>query len=284
MQNGQFNQYNQFNQNGQFGQYNQYNQYNNGFDFSRRQAPRYDNSRVWFAVAVPIIALFIEAFSATSFKLGVIVWVTAVAALYLACIADWRYLKKAGAGDMRLGGSLILPHLYIYKRGKNTGMGAAPFVILVILTIYAAVNNGFVQVRMMDDDDKLAYVQDSSVAAISGLEDIGGSAALESIKDRLEAYADGDEIKWSERESSGRITVVAECKKFRLVFAVSLDGFALSDLKVTECTVNGKSYTGEDMTAELKNIFGGESSSSAESGQESAAGSSSSENDNVKTA
>ena len=78
--------------------------------------------------------------------------------------------------------------------------------------------------------------------------------------------------------------MVAECKKFRLVFVVSLDGFALSDLKVTECTVDGKSYTGEDMTAELKNIFGGESSSSSESGQESAAGSSSSENDNVKTA
>lgn len=277
MQNGQFNQYNQFNQNGQFGQYDQYN---NGFDFSRRQTPRYDNSRVWFAVAVPIIALFIEAFSATSFKLGVIVWVTAVAALYLACIADWRYLKKAGAGDMRLGGSLILPHLYIYKRGKNTGIGAAPFIIVVILTLYAAVNNGFVQVRMMDDDDKLAYVQDSSVAAVSGLEDIGGSAALESIKDRLEAYADGDKIKWSESESSGRITVVAECKKFRLVFVVSLDGFALSDLKVSECTVDGKSYTGDDMTAELKNIFGEKSSSSAES----AAESSSSENKNVKTA
>ena len=181
---------------------------------------------------------------------------------------------------MRLGGSLILPHLYIYKRGKNTGIGAAPFIIVVILTLYAAVNNGFVQVRMMDDDDKLAYVQDSSVAAVSGLEDIGGSAALESIKDRLEAYADGDKIKWSESESSGRITVVAECRKFRLVFVVSLDGFALSDLKVTECTVDGKSYTGDDMTAELKNIFGGESSSSAES----AAESSSSENENVKTA
>lgn len=230
------------------------------FDFNNPVQTKTENSRVWFAACVPLIAVFIEAFSANSFKLGVLVWVTAVISMYAACIADVKYLKKLGFYIKGLSPSIIIPPLYVFRRAKLTRSSAAPGLVMVVLILYASVINGFSQAAAMSDDDKLDYVRASYVQSISGID----ASGLSTIDQKLTEYAGEDEeIEWTETEKSGRITVTAECGKFKLVLTVPFDGYAFGDITVSELTVDGKKYEGDELKDKLNEIFIGNSDSSS---------------------
>lgn len=231
------------------------------FDFNNPVQIKTENSRVWFAACVPLIAVFVEAFSANSFRLGVLVWVTAVISMYAACIADVKYLKKQEFGVKGLSPLIIIPPLYVFRRAKLTRSSAAPCIVMVILILYASVINGFSQAAAMSDDDKLDYVRASYVQSISGLD----ASGISTIDQKLTEYVGEDkEIEWTESEKSGRITVTAECGKFKIVLTVPFDGYAFGDITVSELTVDGKKYEGDELKDKLNEIFIGDSDSSSE--------------------
>lgn len=236
--------------------------YNFQFGANANATPKIDSSRIWFAVFVPLIALLIEAFSATSFRLGVLVWVTAAVSMYAACIADLRYLRSIGVATDGLASYIVLPPLYVFKRSKRLGLKTGASGMMIVFMIYALASNNFVAAMDYDDEYKLAYVQESYAQSLSGVEASGLSTVKECLEDH---FGEDKEIKWSESERSGRITVTAECEGMRIVFTVPFDGYAFGEVSVTECSENGKKLEGEELDEKLAEIFSDDTETSSSS-------------------
>jgi hypothetical protein len=212
---------------------------------------RMDNSRIWFAAAVPVLGLFVEWY-AYSFKLGVLVWVTAFIAIIAACYADRKYLAGCGYSVDRLNFTdMVFAPIYIRKRCVLSNESSVPAIVLVFTFIYALMFNGFTSGLTMSTDDMISHVRDNYVQNMSQCSSYDG---YNMIGEQLEGIADGD-IEWSAERADGEITVTAEAENFTVVFTVPFDGFAYGDIEVTECVIDGKEYSGDKLKSKVSAIF-----------------------------
>lgn len=245
-----------------------FNNYNNPYAFQPQQPTippllpytGVDNSRVWFAAFVPLLAIFIEIF-ANTFTLGVLVWVCAAASAIIACINDRRYLKNAGVDVSRISPFLaFIPPIYMMVRKKQTYQANSISVIFIAAFIYALLFNGFTKGLMMDEDDMISQAADNYV---QNMAQVSGYDGYNMIYSQLTGYCEelfpnATKFQWSAEKIGDEVQVTAENNRMTAVFIIPFDGYAFGDITVTSIVVDGEEYNEDDpdkLNEIVKEIF-----------------------------
>lgn len=218
------------------------------------ELPTIQNGAVYYAALLPLFGMFLENF-AVNIWLGIFLWVLVIAAAPLACYRDAVQLERIGVAPPELKRSAWIPVVYIAKRCRALRQNYSPVVIIVIAVLYALGNNGFVASHSMKNSDYIDYVKTSSVVYIPEISD---EMSPNTIAEQLSAYM--DEIPVYKIERSGSVRTItaegkADGKKLSIVFTIKNDGFAFSDFKISEITLDGKKLNADERAELIKKIF-----------------------------
>ena len=232
---------------------NFYNQTNaNGSDFFLRYN-KADGGIIWFIVFLPLIGLFLENYAVSKF-VGIFLWASIIILMPVCCYADCKKLGKIGYDTTFLKKWIFISPIYVFYRERITGRDVNKSIMLGIFLAGALFLNGFTQSIHINGDVITESLKNSPV---SYLENYSGSSQ-NIIETQIDNYFD-DSAEWTiQKQKYGYDIIVSgthESEKITVTFKFKYDGYVSKGVSVADISVNGKTLSGDDFKAYMREIF-----------------------------
>lgn len=233
--------------------------YNENF-FNINELPKIRNGRIWYVSVLPLFGCYLENF-AVNIYLGALLWIMVILICSLVCALDEKQLRSFGMSNHSLHKVRFIPPIYLFKRLSTTRQSNTPFIIFIVFSAYAVLNNGFVQALRVDDD---TFVRSVKSAYVSTLSDYSDSTSYNTIENQINAFANENTVNWeySEDDDNRYVTASGKCsynhknnQRFELVFQIDFDGYALKETKVKSLSIGGKQLTDSERDSALYKIL-----------------------------
>lgn len=224
------------------------------------ELPKIKNGRIWYAAILPLLACYLENF-AVNIILGAVLWISVIIICPLVCISDEKHLRSFGLNTFELNKYKFIPPVYLFKRSIITRQSNTPFIIFLVFSAYAIMNNGFVQALRINDDTFIRSIQSSYVSSLSEYEEV---ISYNTIRSQIENFANKDSVDWkfSKDKDFRYVTAAGECtykgkdnQKFEVVFQIDFDGYALISTEVKSLSIEDQELMDEEYNALMYKIF-----------------------------
>lgn len=226
--------------------------------------PNLKNNAVYYAIFLPLLALFLESFAISKY-LGVLLWALVLVFERIAVYGD----AKALAAQNRCPESMktlaaIAPIVYVFRRNQLFSRGVSQFVAFCITAALAIFQNGFVKSLYASPQTFIEMTKGRPVYSLS-LED--DSRNTDTIGDKLDSYV--NEQDWSYNRFKNKSTVIVtgvfspdapdgyKDKDVTFTFTYDFDGYNIKSvsLSLDKCELSGSELDDDECKKLAKELF-----------------------------